>query len=276
VIPLVVKGTTTPVTYAAADAADAGVTMRASAGGSVIKSVEAKEAKAGDGSGLGAGLAYVLVTFDDANNKTDEVSYKFDLYLTVNKGRDLDSKTTFEGKFAHDFEEVGEGANYSYLDENVPVLKATAYIKELEIDVQKGITLKTKVFKDKKYYAKVTGDTIEGDDDELVTEYPDIFDVYKFDYSGWASTTTVRLNDAPAAKPVYTVNEDGDLEYLGTTSEDLPLASIYYVADAELDIEVVEPGDGEPTADDPAYVAPAESGGDDAPANINDNPGTGC
>jgi hypothetical protein len=223
------------------------------------------------------GTAYVKIAFK-AYTGTTAAKYTLDLYFNVDGARDVDSNTSFKGEYKNDEWEVS-GGSYAWLDNDKPVLSAKAYVKSLEVDVDKGITLTTKVFNGKKYYAKITDTMIDSEEDDgYVTEYPDIYAVYELEANGWSSSTTVKLNKEPADVYVYTVNDDDELEYVGENDGELPVLSIYYVSETDLDLGVDEEGDapvdGEPTGD--GFETPVETGGDDAPANINDNPGTGC
>jgi hypothetical protein len=220
--------------------------------------------------------AIVEVTFNGDFDGTKGVDYKFDLFVTVNKQRDNDSMVTFDGNYAHDTVEVDDTYDYAYLGSNFPVLASKAYIKKLEVEVEGGVTLITKTFKDKNYYAKASSG-ITGDYDAEVTAYPDIINVYTLKQNSWGSDTKVKLAGEPAGKPVYGKDADGNLELLGTTDGgDLPLAALYFVADKELDIAIDEPEEEPTVAEEPTYDVGGETGGDEVPANINDNPGTGC
>jgi hypothetical protein len=217
--------------------------------------------------------AYLRITFNNKFVSTSTVDYKFMAYLNKNKRRDQDTEVNFEGSYKNAETTVDEGDSYVYLSTDIPVVESLAYIKNIDIELDDGITIHTKFFKGKKYYA--TGSAGFGSaDDETLTQYPDIDAIYTLESVGLNNAyTTVSLN-VGGSLPVY----NADLEYIGTTADKLPFSSKYYVAATELDIasSIEEPAE-EPTTDPGDGFDPgANMGGDNSPANSNDNPGTGC
>jgi hypothetical protein len=211
--------------------------------------------------------AFVRVTFKDKFVSTSTVNYKFVAYLAENKKRDKDSEVTFEGSYKNNETTVEEGDVYVYLGDDVPVVESLAYLQHIDIELNDGITIHTKFFNGKKYYA--TGKAaFTSADDEVLTQYPDIDAIYTVESVGLNNSfTTVSLN-VGGSLPVY----NADLEYIGTTSDKLPYSSKYYVASTELDVEdpTIEEPVAEPTPE------PTTTPSDSTPGNLNDNPGTGC
>jgi hypothetical protein len=207
--------------------------------------------------------AFVRVTFKDKFVSTSTVNFKFTGYLTRNNRRDKDTEVDFSGSYANMETTVQDGDIYVYLGDDVPVVESLAYLKNIDIELDDGITIHTKFFEGKKYYA--TGEAaFTSADDDVLTQYPDIDAIYYLETVGLNnSNTTVSLN-VGGNRPVY----DADLMYIGTTGDKLPYSSKYYVAATELDVE--DPTVEEPTAE------PAADPGDTTPGNLNDNPGTGC
>lgn len=215
--------------------------------------------------------AYILVTFKDKFVSTSEVDYKFTIYLTYDRKRDKDSEVIFEGTFKNNETTVDEGDVYVYLGDDVPVVESLAYLKDIDIELDDGITVHTKFFNNKKYYANGEA-KVRAEDDEVLARHPAIDYVYNIDSVGLNNTyTTVSLN---ISDRLYVYNSN--LEYIGTTADRLPYSTKYYVSTTELDVEgAVEEPIQEPNEGDIFEPGP-EMGGDNVPGNVNDNPGTGC
>lgn len=216
--------------------------------------------------------AFIRITFEDLFVSTSEVDYKFMVYLTEDKKRQTDTEVTFEGTFANNETTVDEGDVYVYLGDDVPVVESLAYLKDIDIELDDGITVHTKFFNNKKYYANGEAKVRE-EDDEILERYPEIDYVYNIDSVGLNNSyTSVSLN---IEDTLYVYNSN--MEQIGTTADRLPYSTKYYVSSVELDVEdadVEEPA-AEPDPGD-EFDPGANMGGDDAPSNYNDNPGTGC
>ena len=177
---------------------------------------------------------------------------------------------TLENYIGDDLDDSYEYANF---DKDNRVRKSVDYIKKIELDVDGHLSIFTKLFADKKYYARATNAIKDADMDLFVT-YPELDAVYYLETVGLNSVGNyVKLDLDDKNLFVY----DGDLNYLGTSADELPVTGKYFVASSELDVadDVEEAPEDEAGIEDEAGSNP-NMGGDDVPVNVNDNPGTGC
>ncbi|MDR2932937.1 MAG: hypothetical protein LBV27_07500 [Oscillospiraceae bacterium] len=210
--------------------------------------------------------AYIEVEFADSYVATGEQEFKFTIYVLKDKSRIEDSKFEFEGKIKNKEQKIDTSYDFVYTYD-VPVVEADEYLKAIKVDAGNDVIISAKMFAGKKYYARATV-KVKSEDDAILTEYPDIDTIYYLDtvnMSGSGNTVKLDIGDK-----LFVYNKD--LEYIGTTSDDLPFSSKYYVSSKELDVE--DAGDIE-TPEGPSEAENPEMGGDDVPQNINDNPGTG-
>jgi hypothetical protein len=220
--------------------------------------------------------AYVQVNFLGEWVSVSAVDYRFQIYVTVAGRRDSSSETTqLTGTYANFEETVTSGDIYVYLCDDVPVVHSLAYIKAMEIELDGSVTIHSRFYEGKKYYA--TASSAWGSADEAFLDlYNDLVSVHRIKQVNLNNAnTTVKLR-VDGSLYVYGVDADGNLVYLDKASNKLPFYATYYTASTELDLpeEAVDEPEEEP-GDEP-YVEPTETGGDEAPANLNDNPGTGC
>jgi hypothetical protein len=268
-----------------------GVGMRIAKGNNVIDKVEIKYLDSVTVGGVKYPIAkadqpaYIQLTLKDELISTSDVDFEVKVYLTKKKVRQSATEITLSGTYKNGVTEVGDGDNYVYLGGDFPVVKSNAYLKSIDIGLDGGITVNTKFFNNKKYYAKGSN-AITSDDETVLDEYPDIDQIFSIKSAGLNNSyTTVDLGLSDADLFVYNSN----MEYVGTGADKLPYSTKYYVSSVELDVEdaeveepVEEPTDPAEEPADPAAEEPAEGldnpnmGGDDVPENVNDNPGTGC
>lgn len=234
------------------------VKRKVSKGSDLIKKVELKNKNNG---------VIVEVELIDPFVSTSEKDFDFTIYLAKKGTKMDDTELQITGTLKNEIIEVDEGEDEVNLSEGA-VAEAIAYIKNITVDTGNGLYINTKMFEDRKYYAKSTQD-ITAADDAVVSQYTEIdtiYTLYSVNMSSAGNTVYFDIDDT-----YYVYNAEG--QYLGTTADkNLPFSSKYYLAVSKIDMTGdIEPGDEVPVDPDSP-----DMGGDDVPANANDNPGTGA
>ena len=211
----------------------------------------------------------IVVSFVDEFVSTSDLDFDFRIYLIIDGKRQTDYELQVTGTIENDITEVYADDDYVDLSNGV-VAEAQEFVKKVEADLGNGVSIHTKFFKDKKYYGTATRD-VEESDDSIMAKYSDIDSVLTLKTIGLnGSGNIVALGDEYADHYVY----DKDLNYLGTAKEMLPYSTKYYLSTKKLDIVADEEPDDDGEELPPETENPG-TGGDEAPANVNDNPGTG-
>lgn len=246
--------------------------VKASSGSAVLDKTEIKYEN---------GLAYVNVVFKEVYATTKDIDYEYTVYLQYNKTRDSDSDYDLIGTFANEIQEIDEDDEYVYVGD-VPVVKALDYNKKIEVDLGSGVSIFARMFEDKKYYGYVSQE-IKDEDAEVTSQYPDIDTVYYLSTIGLSGSGDVVKFDLDDNMYVYTKDENGSLVYLGRSNTLVPYYTRYYLAVKELNVaSTTTPNDDDdnnddiPTPGNDGTTGNSDTGGDDVPENVNDNPGTGC
>lgn len=213
-------------------------------------------------------VSYVRVRMIENFVSTKDQDFNYEVQLRKDKDNHGDAEVV-SGTFANASQKVSENDDYVYLG-NKPVVEADDYVKSIEVELENGVSIFTKMFEGKKYYGKVTQD-VKAEDDEIVSQYPAIDTIYYLSTIGLNSAGNTVKIDVDDKYYVYNAN----MEYIGTTSEKLPYSTKYYLATEELEIEEEEEIE-EPTGEDDNNDAPSATGGDDVETpNTNNNPSTG-
>ena len=236
------------------------VKKKVSKGSDLINSIEFKN----DGT---TGV-YVKIKLIDPFVSTAEKDLDFTIYLAHKGSKLSDTELNITGTMRNEEIEVDEGEDEVNLSEGA-YAKAIAYIKSIKVDAGNGLYINTKFFEDKKYYAKAVQD-VSAADDAILSQYPEIdtiYTLYSINMNSAGNTVEFDIDET-----YYVYNADG--QYIGTTADKLPMSSKYYLATKKIDMGAdVTEGDGDTT---PVDVEQGDWGGDDVPANANDNPGTGA
>lgn len=256
------------------------VQIRATEGSAAIDSAKIDYAKlvtVGTANQKATEVARVELKFAKEFVSTKDLDFSIDLYLTEKKSRlnGPDQVASLSGVFGNDITYVGDGDDYVYLGDS-PVVEAEDYIREIQVDLGQSVSIYTKMFEDKKYYGSVSQE-INTEDEAVLAKYPDIETVYYLKTINLSSTGDIVAFDLDSNMYVYVQDENGNVAFLGRSNDRLPYYTKYFLSSKELDVEAV---DVEEPSEEPSITEPSEEppviGGDDAPANVNDNPSTGC
>lgn len=215
-------------------------------------------------------VANILVTLKEPFFSTDSLDFDVAIYLLID-GTRQSFETRVTGTLKNSETEVYSSDDYVDLSAGqVAVCEETA--KKVEADLGNNVAVFVRMQKGKKYYGISTVGP-DASDDGVLSEYPDIENVY--------TLSTIGLN-APGNNVKFDIGDDlyvydGDLNYLGKTSDMLPYSTKYYLAGKKLDVvstdepDTDEPDDelGEPIED------PDALDGDTLPYAPSGNPGTG-
>lgn len=247
------------------------VKKKVTKGGDLIKSVELKTETV-TMKGVPTKLVYIEVKTIEEFVSVSGKDFDWTIYLAKNGSKQTQTEFQFTGTMKNEETTVDTGDDEVNLSEG-QYAKAEGYIKAIKVDTGNGLYINAKMFEDKKYYAKSTQD-ITAADDEIIAKYPEIDTIYTLNTVNMNSAGNTVEFDIDEKYFVY----DADGKYIGTTADKLPFSGKYYLATKKIDMgteEAPEPTE-EPTIDTPEpYEPPVVTGGDDVPANVNDNPGTG-
>lgn len=253
---------------------DYGMQVRAAKGANAIKGTKIVYAEHNHPNApKGEKIAMLKIEFVDHLATTKDVDFELVVYPTYKKVRDANNKYEISGKYANDSQTVYANDDYIYIGD-YPVVKADDYIRNIEVDLGENVSIFTRMFKGRDYYGRVSIG-ITADDEKFFNEYPDIEAVYNLEtinLSATGDTVKFKMGDNMY---LYVLDEEGNLTFLGRTDDRVPYFTKYFLSAKELDIEeVIEAPAEEAPGEEPAEdVGP--TGGDDAPENVNDNPGTG-
>jgi hypothetical protein len=226
--------------------------------------------------GAHPGAAYIEIEFVNPLVSTSSKDFELTAYLRKAKAQS-GIEYVLNGTFANLTQTVVDGDDYVY-GVDYRVITADANIRKIEVELDYGVTITTRMTDGRKYYGHVSMDPTSADE-AIMDKYPNIVEVYNL--------KTINLNPAgdvvrfgDDAMYAYTLDADGNLVFLGRTNKALPYFTKYFLSTAALDLpEVVEEPEEVVPEIDP--IGPgtdnAATGGDDViVANVNDNPGTGC
>lgn len=218
------------------------------------------------------------VVFNKYFTYTKDIDFEVELWLTNNKTRIKGSEITVSGTYvADDYKvDIDSDDTYYYIGDGT-IVKATEYIRDIELDLDHDVSIFTKLFQDKKYYGIANEDASDSDI-TMFEKYPQLENVYNLVTSGLAGSGNIVKFNMDDNLYVYSVDADGNLFYVGRTKDRLPYYSKYYVSSKEVDIadEDVVDGGTAPTDVSDIDVGNVSGGGDDIEDFVNDNPGTGC
>ena len=258
------------------DIKDSKIDVKARGGSGVFKEAKiAYEKNNADNIAAGiANAAYIEVKLVNPFVSTGTKDFEIIITPVIDRKNLKDAEFTISGTFENTIgDDLDDSYEYANFDKDNRVRKSVDYIKKIELDVDGHLSIFTKLFADKKYYARATNSIKDADMDLFVT-YPELDAVYYLETVGLNSVGNyVKLDLDDKTLFVY----DGDLNYLGTSADELPVTGKYFVASSELDVadDVEEAPEDEAGIEDEAGSNP-NMGGDDVPVNVNDNPGTGC
>lgn len=203
----------------------------------------------------------IELTFVDEHVSTKELDFTVDVYLTIDGRRQSDYGITFTGTLANPVLDIYAGDTHADISDGT-VAYAAESNSGIELDLGNGVSLSTRLIRDRKYYGVAALSLPE--DGALRGQYPEIEMELVLKTVGFGSAADViRLDGQYAGRFVY----DEELNLLGKANEPLPFSHTYYLSARELEVEV----DNGESASAPA----TPSTPDDTPSNANHNPGTG-
>lgn len=212
----------------------------------------------------------IEVTLTQELAGVDELDFDFDIYLSIDGRRYSDYGMNLSGTFANPVVEVFADDKSVDISDGT-VAEAQEQIRALDVEIGHGVTVSTRLAKNKRVYGVATR-TPDGMDEEVFTVHPAIGDVITLRTVGLDSAaSTVRLAAVYSGFYVY----DANLTLLGSGRDTLPYFGKYYLS-TEL-LNLVEGNNGEETADTGEVPADQKEiqAADEVVDNINDNPNTG-
>lgn len=220
-------GATEDLTMADVKASKITVKQTTKSGAKAIGSVEIKE-------GTGK-VANILVTLAEPYTSTKPLDFEITLTLSIN-GSKQDYQTIVAGTLSNGEEIVYSDTDYVDLSDG-RTAKCEESAKKVEVYIGNDISIFVNMVKGKEYYGVATRKT-DADDDEILSEYPDISDVYVLTTIGLNGSGNNVKFDSQDRYYVYSKL----LEYLGTTSDMLPYSTKYYLSSTKLDIPDISDG----------------------------------
>jgi hypothetical protein len=178
----------------------------------------------------GVSTMCVVVEFVSPFVSVDTVNFNCLIFLRVNNSRKTDSEIDFAGTFGNKLVSIDSSYDFYPMDEYT-VIQATEYIKNIELDLDGGIILETRLFENVKYYGYAV-DQMTNADDAMIDKYPDIVGIIRI-YTAGISKSGKPLS-VINYKDCYVYNKAG--KYLGETSEMLEFADVLYISEKKIDM----------------------------------------
>lgn len=172
--------------------------------------------------------AYVEVEFVSTLPTTQETKFDVNLFLRIGNTRQQRSRLRLQGSIGGREVTVDSGDNYIALGKG-EILVPNSSVRNLEIELDKGVILRTNVFSGQRYSGSVD-DTITTADDRVLTKYPSISDVLRLETVNLRKTGNYVNLEAYQGRYAYGSNGS----YLGRTSQLLPYSTIYYLSTRDL------------------------------------------
>lgn len=211
-----------------------------------------------------------------ASNKF-AVDFEMLMYLKIDGKSFADDTVTITGTLKN--KEIDVYSNMDYVDlSDGTVAIPREFNKSISVNVGNGVTIHTKMFKDKKYFGISSR---EGDEEatQVFRAHKEVSNVVTMKVFGLNNDNDyVTFGNDYSDYYVY----DANMNYLGRGTDKVKFSTKYYFADNEIEFEEEdeeeETEDNEPVDGDEGEenVAPAGTGGDATQSpNVNNNPGTG-
>ena len=204
----------------------AGVGIRTSGGknSNLIKSTSFKEQQLN-----GKPVAYIEVELIGTYTEVDTREFETVITLLLNKQRT--QTVTVGGTLANTSDYIESGDSYVDLSDG-SVVEAMDNIQDVEVYTGNNVTLFTRMFKGKQYYAVSNLNPVNTDYD-LMEKYPAIQMTVTLETRGFSGThPEVKID---LGENFYAYAADGT--YLGRTSERLAFSDKYYLATEKIEIK---------------------------------------
>jgi len=188
-----------------------------------------------------ARTAYISVMMTREFIGVKDTDFQFDIYLSVDGERSERHCLTLTGTFLVEDVEVYKDTDYVNMAEGV-VAKAAEYVPRVDLDTGNGLTINTRLEKDKRYYAtsKIVDSHAEmkKELDYLPDLYPEIECIYKLEtvnvFRSNPSRTTIVLPGNKENTVFHVYSED--LRYLGTTADKLAYSPMYILTTVRMPV----------------------------------------
>ena len=180
-------------------------------------------------------LAHIVLTLADPFTGSESLEFDVKFVLSVDGKKQSAYEMEVTGILAISETEIFSDTVYVNLTGG-QVGVAVENAKEVEFDLGNGVSVFARAAKGKRY----SGSAALGPDERdlnIFDKYPDIEDAYSLSANVFGDSAKVKLDTSGDVYFVY----DGDLEYLGKTSEMLPYSQKYYISPVELDVDTTEP-----------------------------------
>lgn len=190
------------------------------------------------------GRAYLMVRFKEDFPFTEEREFAFDLYMTHKGKRKEETMLQIEGTVVNDIITIKGDNERADLSQGGTMVEADGACRNAELYIGAGVSLFQNLIGGNLYYARATDKRDDGDI-EIMNYFPDIKKVLTITSTkNISNNATVRLQYTERDdlgneillekfKTVYYVY-DADGKLIGTTDDDLPLRSKYFLAIQEL------------------------------------------
>lgn len=209
----------------------------------------------------------IRVTFADSLSSADEIPFDITILLSTRNGKRYESLgLTFTGTLANEIEYVYADDDYIDLSDG-RVVEAYERVNKIEVYVGQGVSIFSSMTRGKKYYGTATLQP-DSTDNAVFDKYADVEDVINLTTQNLKVTGNVVKIDADFDFYVY----NGDLDYLGRTSEMLPYSGKYYLASEKLDVgSTAGESSGPPSEnEEPSAGEPGSTGDDGSTPIYND------
>jgi len=247
----------TPTQLTAAQIRAARLEVRATGGSKAVKDVK-----------INSREGCIELSFIGELVSTKEIDFDVDVVLSVDGRRQNDYALTFTGTLANPVLEVYSGESLVDISDGV-VIEAVEFNSKVELELGNGVSLIAKLFKGKKYYAIVSMEPVNGSYPR--DAYSEVSEKLTLRTVGFGSSDKVKLDSRYAGSYVY----DEDMNYLGKSSDELPLRSVYYLSNNKLDIVKETPSESSKSGSRKPSQAEPTQPVVSSPPNVNHNPGTG-
>lgn len=181
--------------------------------------------------------AYISVMFTREFVGIEDQNFEYDIYLSIDRKKTEEYKIKLSGKMLADLKVVDKNTDYANMADGM-VVEAMERVSNINLDAGNGLTINTNLLKDKRYYATCnivdSRSEMESELDYLPVLYPEIECIYKLKTINITKGSTYAKIELPNAEGVVHHVYSEDLQYLGTTADELAFSPMYIVCTERL------------------------------------------